>query len=152
MSKKKVILGTLIILTIIITFYGASIVYSVLNISYQTGSITINPAINVSGFPPEYSGQISISTPVSINNKGFYGIKDLRISIKVTTNDWQVSSLLNGIEVASGNNFIGSIIAGESWSGNIDVIITNYIPNFAIEDCTLLIAVSSQLALILSLD
>ena len=72
-------------------------------------------------------------------------VKGIEIDIRVTSNNWEVSSLLNGVEIANGNNLIGTISAGETWAGNIDVNITNYIPNFAIEDCTLLIEVTINL-------
>ncbi len=145
MSKKKSISGFLIIIIILIAVYGASVVYSVINISYQTSDISINPSITLTGFPPDYEGYLSISTVFKLENNGFYSIKGLKIDIKITSNNWEVSSLLNGIEVASGSNSIGTIAAGETWNGNINVDVTNFIPNFAIENCTLLVEVTISL-------
>ncbi len=145
MSKKKAILGVLVIITLVVTIYGVSVVYSVVNIKYQLGDVSINPTISLTGFPPEYTGYVAISTPLTSKNNGLYAIKNLRISIIVTSTNWEVSEILNGIEVASGDNYIGTISAGETWDGNINVNITNYIPNFAIEDCTLLIKIDISL-------
>jgi hypothetical protein len=145
LSKKKAILGFLVIITLVVTIYGVSVVYSVVNIKYQLGDVSINPTISFTGFPPEYTGYIAISTPLTLKNNGLYTIKNLRISILVTSINWEISNILNGIEVASGDNYIGTISAGETWDSSINVNITNYIPNFAVEDCTLLINVAISL-------
>lgn len=145
MSKKKPILGILLIGTILIAGYGTSVVISVINIGYLTGDMNITPNITVMGFPPEYEGFVTISTVLEIENNGFYDIKELGVNIKVTATNWEISSPLNGIEVASGSNFIGTIVAGETWEGNLEVNITNFIPNLAIEDCTLLVEVTINL-------
>ena len=133
------------IFIILIAFYGASVVYSIINFGYVTGDVSITPSITLTGFPPEYEGYLSISTAVKIENNGFYNVKGLIINIKVTSNNWEISSLLNGIEVANGINSIGTIAAGEIWDGDIKVNVTNYIPNFAIEDCILLVEVTINL-------
>ena len=80
-----------------------------------------------------------------LENNGLYGIKMLEIDVAVSSTNWQVSNILNGIEIASGDNSIGTILSREMWSGKIGVNITNYIPNFAIEDCTLLIEIFIKL-------
>ena len=141
LSKKKSLLVVLLVTTAVLTVYGVSVVYSVTNISYQTGETVINPTIALTGFPPDYTGYITLLTPLTLENNGLYTIKGLEINIRVTSNDWEISSFLNGVEIVSGSNAIGTISAGESWHGNIDVNITNFIPNFALEDCTLLIEV-----------
>jgi hypothetical protein len=143
--KKKPLLGILFVIFIVIAVYGASVLYSVINIGYQTGSVGVNPNIALTGFPPEYSGYITLVTPLVIENNGFYTIKNLEIDIRITADNWQISSLLNGVEIAIGNNIIGTIAPGEIWEDNINVNITNYIPNFAVEDCILLIEVTINL-------
>ena len=145
MTRKKSLLVVIIVTAAVLVGYGGAVVYSVASISYHAGEMSINPTIAFGGFPPEYTGYITLSTPFTLENKGFYTIKGLEIDIRVTSNNWEVSSLLNGVEIANGNNLIGTISAGETWAGNIDVNITNYIPNFAIEDCTLLIEVTINL-------
>jgi hypothetical protein len=105
LSKKKAILGFLVIITLVVIIYGVSVVYSVVNIKYQLGDVSINPTISFTGFPPEYTGYIAISTPLTLKNNGLYTIKNLRISILVTSINWEISNILNGIEVASGDNF-----------------------------------------------
>ncbi len=145
MSKKKSFLVIFLITTAVLAAYLASVIYSGVNIGYQTGDTNVNPTITFGGFPPEYSGYITLSTPLTLENNGLYTIKNLEINIRVTSNNWEITSLLNGVEIANGNNVIGTISAGETWVGNIDVNITNYIPNFAIEDCTLLIEVTINL-------
>ena len=145
MSRKKPILGILLIITVVIAVYGASVVYSVVNIGYQVGDVSISPTISLAGFPPEYSGYVTISAPVTLENNGFYDVKGLEIDVVVTSTNWEVSSILNGVEIARGENSIGSILSGETWSGNIGVNITKYIPNFAVEDCTLLMKIIIKL-------
>ena len=80
-----------------------------------------------------------------MENNGFYDVKGLEIDVVVTSTNWEVSIILNGVEIARGENSIGSILSGETWSGNIGVNITNYIPNFAVEDCTLLMKIIIKL-------
>jgi len=143
--KKRLLLIILLVTAAVLVGYGGSVVYSVANIDYQTGEVSIIPSIALGGLPPEYSGYITLSTPLILKNNGFYAIKDLEINIKVTSNNWEITSGLDGVEIANGNNAIGTIAAGETWDGNIEVIITNYIPNFAIEDCTILIQVTINL-------
>ena len=145
MTKKKIFIIVILASIIFLALYGGSIIYSVANISYQAGEATTSPNIALMGFPPEYSGFITISLPFTLENRGLYSIKGLEVDIRIIAENWEVSSFLNGIEVGTGENNIGNVPAGGQWVGDIEVNITTYIPNFAIEDCTLVIEVTISL-------
>ncbi|MHA1995937.1 MAG: hypothetical protein ACW97Z_15475 [Candidatus Hodarchaeales archaeon] len=91
---------------------------------------------------PVYEGYLIVSTPVSIENQGFYSIRDLRINISIIATNWILSSHLNGEQIGQGSNDLGSILGQQILNDVIEVNITENIPHLAIEDCTLHVSVS----------
>ena len=131
--KKKIVIITILISTVLLIAFIGSIAYSATNIKYE---------ISV---PITYVGYVVVSTEVTLNNNGFYPIKDLNVFIEVFGTNWQISSNLEGVKLGEGSNNIGTIGPGSEWKGSIEVNITNQIEHLAVEDCTLKIDVNIDL-------
>ncbi len=125
------------ILAILISAFVGTLLYTKNNVSYDVGEATITSYIFeiVIIFPPsiDYEGFIVTETPFEIINGGLYNIRDLQISLKVYGQGFAISSL-NGILLGQGENTIGDVAKGDTWTGALEVNMTSNIAVLAIQD------------------
>ena len=147
MTKKGVLLVVVVLSLVILIGFVGTIIYSVSNISYSIGDVNVTPTIEATQMIPypTYDGYLVVSTPITIENKGFYSIRDLTINISIIAMNWMISSNLNGVQLGQGVNRLGNILGEHLLTNVIAVNITDYIPHLAIEDCTLHVYVSISL-------
>ena len=139
---KKGVKITLIVVPIILivglaaSFVG-TLLYTKNNISHEVGEATITSFISetIIIFPPsfEYTGYIVTETPFEITNGGVYNIEDLVISVKVYGQNFTITSL-NEKLLGQGENSIGNVPKGETWSGSLEINMTLDIALLALND------------------
>jgi hypothetical protein len=137
MKKKAKI--TLIVVPIVLILIGSSfgvtLLYSKNNVTYEIGEPTIVGYISdiIIAIPPfiDYTGYILVDTPLQITNGGIYDIEELSISVQVYGQGFALT-LLNEAILGQGTNPIGNILHGNSWSGNLQLNMTTSIALLAI--------------------
>lgn len=138
---KKGVKITLIVVPIILVILTSSFVGTLLytknNVNYNVGEATITSFIAeiVIILPPsiDYEGFIVAETPFEITNAGLYNFKDLRIFLEVYGQGFAITSL-NGILLGQGENTIGDVAKGDTWSGTLAINMTSNIAVLAIQD------------------
>jgi len=138
---KKGIKITLIVVPIILVIVASSFVGTLLytknNVTYNVGEATVTSYIAeiVIILPPsiDYEGFIVTETPFELINAGLYNIKDFQISLKVYGQGFAITAL-NGILLGQGENIIGDIAKGDTWSGALEINMTSNIAVLAIQD------------------
>jgi hypothetical protein len=131
-----------IILIIGVAFFSTAY-YSYKKLDYTVGDTTLD--VNITPHILfDFTGFISTKTALEIINGGIYPFQNLVISVKVYGQDFLISSL-DGILLGQGDNSLGDINARESWSGIIEVNVTNEIPILAIQDGELKIDIDISL-------
>ncbi|RLI68359.1 MAG: hypothetical protein DRP02_09710 [Candidatus Gerdarchaeota archaeon] len=140
---------TLIVLPIILIIAGGSAVVGTLlytknNVSHSTGDATITSYILPSF--TSYTGYIVVSVPIEIINNGLYNIVDMQISLKVYGQNFSISSL-NGILLGEGVNAIAEVAKGTTYSGMLEINMTENIAVLAIQDGEMHILVETSLKL-----
>lgn len=128
----KVFLIIFIPLILGILSFGGTILYSYLQVDYYIGDTNVVFDITPD-FVEGFVGFIELSTPAEIQNKGLYSIRDLNITINVYGANSSLTAI-NGELLASGENIIGDVIKGQTWSDDIIVEITYLIASLAIYD------------------
>jgi hypothetical protein len=136
---KKGVKTTLIvvplILVLIASSFGGTLLYSKNNVSYDLGNPNaISLIIEVPLYEPpwiDYSGLINVHVPLDINNNGLYNIRDLTISVEIYGQNFSLSSL-NDELLVQGTNEIGDVKHGSTWSGDLQFNITSSIPYLAV--------------------
>ncbi|MBD3189254.1 MAG: hypothetical protein GF308_01345 [Candidatus Heimdallarchaeota archaeon] len=146
---KKGIKITLIVVPVLILVIGAAsfggtLLYTKNNVDYSVGDASLTSYI----FPSSDSflGYIVVSVPMEIINDGLYNIEDLKISLTVFGQAF-TGSTLNGLELGTGENMIGSVAKKTTWSGNLEINMTQNIAVLAVQDGEMRIAVDISLKL-----
>ncbi|NPD87408.1 MAG: hypothetical protein HGN29_01710 [Asgard group archaeon] len=139
---KIFIISFSIILVVGIAFFS-TVLYSYKQINYSIGDTTL--AVNITPHILfDFTGFIVAKTPLEINNGGLYDFQDIVISIKIFGQDFSISSL-DGILLGEGINSLGDVESKETWSGLIEVNVTQEIPILAIQDGELKIDIEVSL-------
>jgi hypothetical protein len=139
---KKGVKITLIVVPIVLvvslglSFVG-TLVYTQNNITNEVGEATVTSFISevIIIFPPsvDYTGYIVTETPFEITNGGLYNIVDLVITVKVYGQNFTITSL-NEKLLGQGENTIGNVPKGETWTGSLEINMTLDIALMAIND------------------
>jgi len=128
----KIFLAIFIPVMLGLLAFGGTVLYSYLQVDYFIGDTTvvvdITPDI-MEGFV----GFIELTTPVEVQNKGLYSIRDLTITVDVYGANFSLSSL-NGELLAHGVNELGDVLKGTNLNDDIIVEISTSIPLLAIYD------------------
>ena len=131
--KKGIKIALIVVPTILViltgTFVG-TLLYTKNNITYDVGESTITSGIFeiIIILPPsiDYGGYVVTETPFEIVNNGLYSIENLQIALKVYGQAFTDDSL-NGLLFGQGENTIGDVPKGDTWSGALVVNITSNI-------------------------
>ncbi len=147
---KKGLKIFLIIFTVVIILggaFGGTLFFSYKNVSYSVDDTIVDNNILdfLLIFPIfDYTGFIVTKTPIEIVNGGLYEFQDIVVTVKVYGTNFLISSL-NGLLLAEGENLLGNIKPGSSWSGYIETNITKEIVVLAIQDGDLEIEIGISL-------
>ncbi|MBN2156057.1 MAG: hypothetical protein JW776_08440 [Candidatus Lokiarchaeota archaeon] len=122
----------LIFLILAVSSFGGTLWFSYKNVRYQIGESTVSGYITkINLLPPTYEGHILVDTPLEIDNDGLYNINDLQIAIQVYGQNFS-TSILNEELLGEGVNPIGNIQHGTSWSGVLQLNMTEWIALLAV--------------------
>lgn len=146
---KKGLKITLIIVPILLIViggaaFGGTLLYTKNNVNYNVGDATVTSYILPS--LDSFTGYIVVSVPIEIINDGLYNIEDLILSLTVFGQGFNYEAL-NGVELGSGDNNIGSVEKRTTWSGNLKINMTQNIAILAVFNGELRIDVDISLKL-----
>ncbi|MEA2069677.1 MAG: hypothetical protein U9O98_00125 [Asgard group archaeon] len=142
--KIILIIAPIAVLVIFGGIFGGTLLYTKNNVSYVVGDATLTEYIQPS--IESYFGYIVVSVPIEITNNGLYAIENLNLYLTVAGQAFTLSSL-NGLELGTGNNTIGTIKKKTTWSGNLEINMTQNIATLAIQDGEMKITVEGTLNL-----
>lgn len=144
-----IIVPILLVVSLVSSFVG-TLLYTQNNITHEVGEASVTNFISevVIIFPPsvEYTGYIVTETPFEITNGGLYNIEDLVISVKVYGQNFTITTL-NEKLLGQGENTIGNVPKGETWTGSLEINMTLDIALMALNDGNLRIEAEISLYL-----
>jgi len=145
---KKGLKITLIVVPIILVVAGSAVVGTLLytknNITHSVGEATITSYILPSF--SSYTGYIIVSVPLEIRNNGLFDIVDMQIALKVYGQNFSIASL-DGILLGEGVNTIAKVAKGTTYSGNLEINMTENIAVLAIQDGVMRVVIDTSLKL-----
>jgi len=148
--KRTLIIVPILLIVSLASSFAGTLVYTQNNITHEVGEASVTSFISevIIILPPsiDYTGYIVTETPFNITNGGLYNIEDLVISVKVYGQNFTITSL-NEKLLGQGENTIGNVPKGESWTGSLEINMTLDIALMALNDGNL--RIESEISLFL---